>query len=286
VRSASINSPRNRLLRYAGAMLLPLLLPLLPLLPLPSQAQTKSLVPTTPLLLVTPLVGAVAEPRALTLTGQWPDTCVPVAATLDTSVFTVTQTVIIRLQVPLTLAPCAQVLTPYRFEIPYTAGQVGVSRVLIVSSNGRVKGEGRIVTAPAGVTRAAGNITGAWFDPATNGSGLSFVHAYQGSDTVFGAWYLYDKEGIPRWFSIQGVKWSDGGTVMEGSLYESRAGADVCAQTVIACPATSVSATPIGRVRAKFEGIWLLSDTVPQGRIEAFSNSGVPLFASNIIRAF
>ncbi len=240
---------------------------------------------TTPLLTVLPLVGVVAQPRTLTVTGQWPITCAPVAATLDASLIPAAKTVTIRLQAPLTTVACAQALTPYRFDLAYTAREVGVVRVLMVSSTGAPSGEGRIVTTVPGVVRSAGNISGAWYDPLTNGSGLSFIHAYQGSDVVFGTWYLYDNNGLSRWFSIQDVTWNEGGTVMEGKLYETRAGADVCPQTVVACPATSTSLTTVGRMRATFIGIGLLSDTAPQARIEAFSNSNVLLFSSNIARA-
>jgi hypothetical protein len=242
---------------------------------------------TTPLLTVSPAVAAVAEPRTLTVTGLWPNTCAPVAATLDSSLFTVAKTITIRLQVPLTLVACAQVLTPYRFDLAYAAREVGVTRVLMVSSTGAPTGEGRVVTTAApGLSRSAGNISGAWYDRATSGSGLSFIHAYQGSDAVFGTWYLYDRDGLPRWLSIQDVTWSEGGTVMEGKLFETRAGADICPQNIIACPANSTSLAKIGRIRATFVGIDLYNDVSPQARIEAFSNTNTLLFSSNIIRAF
>lgn len=258
-------------------------------LPRMAGAQSATLPPpTTPLLMVSPPVAAVAEPRTLTVTGLWPNTCAPVAATLDSSLFTVVKTITIRLQAPLTLVACAQVLTPYRFDLAYAAREVGVARVLIVSSTGAPTGEGRVVTTAAGsTTRSAGNISGAWYDPITSGSGLSFVHAYQGSDVVFGTWYLYDRNGVPRWLSIQDVTWSEGGTVMEGMLFETRAGgSDICPQNVIACPAVSTSLTKIGRMRATFVGIGLYDDVAPQARVEAFSNTNAPLFSSNIIRAF
>ncbi len=241
---------------------------------------------TTPQLSVKPLVGVVGEPRTLTVTGQWPNACPPVAATLDASLFTVAKTITIRLQTPLTLVACAATLTPYRFDLAYAAREIGVARVLMVSSTGTPTGEGRVETTTLGMTRAAGDISGAWFDPATSGSGLSFVHAYQGSDTVFGTWYLYDRDGLSRWITIQGVTWSEGGMVMDGSLYETRAGADICSPSVIACPASSVALAKIGRVHASFTGIGLQSDTKPQARIEAFSNTDTLLFSSNISRAF
>jgi hypothetical protein len=270
-----------------GMMMCTLMLCVFIAMPRMADAQSSTLpLTTTPLLMVSPMVAAVAEPRTLTVTGQWPNTCAPVAATLDSSLFTVAKTITIRLQAPLTLVACAQVLTPYRFDLAYAGREVGVARVLIVSSTGAPTGEGRVVTTAPGLTRSAGNISGAWYDRVTSGSGLSFIHAYQGSDAVFGTWYLYDRDGLPRWLSIQDVTWSEGGTVMEGKLFETRAGADICPQNVTACPATSTSLAKIGRMRATFAGIDLYNDVSPQAKIEAFSNTNTLLFSSNIIRAF
>jgi hypothetical protein len=285
--NALIHTKNNR--RASRAMVLfaivVTLLLLVAAMPRAVQAQGLPL-PTTPTLFVTPAVGAAGEARALTVSGQWPNSCAPVAATLDTSVAATTKMLIVRLQAPLTLAPCAQVLTRYRFELAYTPNEDGVLRVRLVSSTGSPTGEGRIVTAVAGTTRAAGDITGIWYDPTTNGSGLSFTHAYQGSDAVFGTWYLYDRDGTPRWLSIQGVKWSSGGLVMEGTLYRTFSGADVCGQTLIACPASSAPAVQIGRVKASFIGIDIGNDIAPQATIEAFDNNNVPLFSSKIFRLF
>jgi hypothetical protein len=270
-----------------GMMMCTLMLCVFIAMPRMADAQSSTLpLTTTPLLMVSPMVAAVAEPRTLTVTGQWPNTCAPVAATLDNSLFTVAKTITIRLQAPLTLVACAQVLTPYRFDLAYAGREVGVARVLIVSSTGAPSGEGRIVTTVPATTRSAGNISGAWYDRITSGSGLSFIHAYQGSDAVFGTWYLYDRDGLPRWLSIQDVTWSEGGTVMEGKLFETRAGADICPRSVTACPATNTSLEKIGRIRATFVGIDLYNDVSPQAKIEAFSNTNTPLFSSNIIRAF
>jgi hypothetical protein len=251
------------------------------------QARAQGLpLPTTPTLFVTPAVGAAGEARVLTVSGQWPNSCAPAAATLDTSVVATAKMLVVRLLAPLTLAPCAQVLTRYRFELGYTTSEDGVLRVRLVSSTGSPTGEGRVVTAALGTIRAAGDITGVWYDPATNGSGLSFTHAYQGSDSVFGTWYLYDRDGIPRWLSIQGVKWSAGGTAMEGTLYRTFSGADVCPPALIACPAASAPAVPIGRVKATFIGIDIGNDIAPQATVEAFDNANAPLFSSKIFRLF
>jgi hypothetical protein len=255
-----------------------------------------------PQVLVTPLVGVVGEPRTISIVGQWPNTCPPIAATLEDELLVPAKTVLVRVLVLLTSVPCPSGVTPYRFELPYTGREVGVVKVVTYSLNGGpVNGRGSIITAPVAtpatattaavpVAHSIADISGAWYEPATSGSGLSFNHAFAGSDSVFGTWFLYDSEGLPRWFSIQDVKWSrdanGNGTVMEGKLLETRAAANGCAPGINACPTSSASLATVGRVRATFVGFESGSVKPPQAKIEAFSVTDVLLFSSNIIRAF
>ena len=251
-----------------------------------------------PQLLVTPLVGVVGEARTLSVIGQWPDTCPPVAATLDDTLATAGKTILIRLLVLPTSVKCPPGVTPYRFEIPYVGREVGAMSVLIFGAVLPIlnNGKGSIVTiaatpvvagAPVVVpSHSAGDIGGAWYDPATSGSGLSFTHAYAGSDAVFGTWFLYGSDGAPRWFSIQEAKWSVSGTVMEGKLFETSAPANSCPPNIVACPASSTSLTSAGSIRATFVNIEVGNTKLPQAKVEAFSTAGVLLFSSNIIRAF
>jgi hypothetical protein len=252
----------------------------------------------SPQVLVTPLVGVVGEPRTISIVGQWPNTCPPIAATLEDELLVAAKTVLVRVLVLLTSVPCPSGVTPYRFELPYTGREVGVVKVVTYSLNGGpVNGRGSIITAPVAtpatattvavpVAHSIADISGAWYEPATSGSGLSFNHAFAGSDAVFGTWFLYDSDGLPRWFSIQEVKWSAGGTVMDGKLFETSATANSCKPGINACPTSSASLANIGRVRATFTGFEAGSTKPPQGKIEAFSTTDVLLFSSNIIRAF
>ena len=254
--------------------------------------------PPAPQLLVVPLVGVVGERRTLSVIGQWPDTCPPVAATLDDTLAAAGKTILIRLRVLPTSVKCPPGVTPYRFEIPYVGREVGAMSVLIFGAVLPLfnNGKGSIVTvaatpvvsgAPAVVpNHSAGDIGGAWYDPETSGSGLSFTHAYAGSDAVFGTWFLYGSDGVPRWFSIQEAKWSVNGTVMEGKLFETGAAVNSCPPNIAACPANSISLTSAGRIRATFVNIEVGSTKSPQAKVEAFSITDVPLFSSNIIRAF
>jgi hypothetical protein len=251
-----------------------------------AHAQNTSAPPANaPIFVVTPFNAPALTPRNIVVSGQWPDSCAPVAATFDTLLATDFSTIVLRLVQSQSLAPCAQVRTPYRFELAYTPLQTGILRVLITNTAGRPATESRIVTTPADVTRSAGNISGVWFDPATNGSGVTFVHGYTQSDSVFGTWYLYDANGNPRWLSMQNSVWREGGTVLEADLLQTQALAPECAP-LRACPATSGPARTIGRVKVTFVGIGVGSDVGAQGKIEAVGVDGVPLFSSSLIRLF
>ncbi len=251
-----------------------------------AHAQNTSAPPANaPIFVVTPFSAPALTPRNIVVSGQWPDSCAPVAATFDTLLATDFSMIVLRLIQPQTLAPCAQVRTPYRFELAYTPQQTGILRVLITSAAGRPATESRIVTTPADVTRSAGNISGVWFDPTTNGSGVTFVHGYINSDVVFVTWYLYDANGNPRWLSMQNSVWREGGTVLEADLLQTQALAPECAP-LRACPAVSGPARTIGRVKVTFVGIGIGSDVGAQGKIEAVGIDGVPLFSSNLIRLF
>jgi hypothetical protein len=158
-----------------------------------------------------------------------------------------------------------------------------------VTTGGIIRSESNVRTASqVGRTRAAGDITGAWYDPATNGSGLVFTHSFRTSDTVFGTWYLYETfTGNSRWYSIQNAVWQNGGTQLTGDLFDSRAGAFICDSG--SCPppirpAPVFLANKIGTVRISFISIGPYSDTQPQATAEAFSLNNTLLFTSNLIK--
>lgn len=240
---------------------------------------------------VQPLVADVAVARKIIVAGTWPDACAPVSATLDTKFSELTRTIVVQLLTPPTLVACAQVPTPYTYELPYVPAAKGVTTILAYTNTGgsnpgalTLRTTGRVVVAPADTVWSGGDIGGAWYDPATNGSGLTFVHNYLGNDGLFGTWYLYDSQGLPRWYTLQEGKWSKNGTVVEGKLFESRGAA--CPQVVLYCPTTSVgAATEIGLFRATFSGLGsVLGPPNLPAKIEAIAPNGAVLFSSNIQR--
>jgi hypothetical protein len=239
--------------------------------------------PTIALVQVTPLNAPPGTERTVVIAGQWPDSCVP-GIFVDSSLVAQIRTIFIsRVTNPIGGRVCLQVLTPYRFEFAYTPTVTGITRVL-VNGSASTRGEGKIITSTDNAPRAAKDISGNWYDPDSNGSGLTFTHGYLTSDTVFGTWYVYDRSGVARWYSIQNVVWKDNGS-FEGVLYETAAPPGKCPMVITdpACPQASTSIKQIGTVKATFTGIFPLDDTGPQARIEAFSPTNTLLFSSRVI---
>jgi hypothetical protein len=252
-----------------------------------------SISPLVPIITVVPEVAIPKTARTIVISGQYQAGCPFAQPVLDGAGGLLINGVVIRMDPVPTLVPCnTNLLQPYRFELPFTPLEVGTKRVLVASTGGGILSESQIRTAASqGATRAVGDITGAWYDPKTNGSGLQFTHNFAGSDIVFGTWYLYDDNGNARWLSIQNVVWQAGGTAFVGDLYESRA--TTCFSFVPPCarvslpypyPLPASSITKIGSVRFTFTGISPYSDTLPQGVAEALSPQGQQLFVSSIVR--
>jgi hypothetical protein len=253
------------------------------LAPQMSAAQTNaSPLATIAVVQTTPVNAPPGVTRTVTVFGQWPDSCVP-GIVVDESLAAQTRTLFVnRVTNPIGGRVCLQVLTPYRFEFAYTPTVNGITRVL-VDGSASTRGEGRIITSADNAPRAGKDISGNWYDPDSNGSGLTFNHGYLTSDAVFGTWYVYDRAGVARWYSIQNVVWKDGGS-FEGVLYETAALPGKCPTVITdpACPQASASIKQIGTVKATFTGIFPLDDTGPQAKIEAFSPTNTLLFSSRV----
>jgi hypothetical protein len=252
-----------------------------------------NIVALTPVITVVPEVDVPKTARTIVISGQYQAGCPFEQPVLDGAAGLLINGVVIRMDPVPTLVPCnTNVLQPYRFELPYTPLEAGTRRVLVASSSGGIRSESQIrTTATQGRVRAVGDITGTWYDPRTNGSGLQFTHTFAESDVVFGTWYLYDDNGLARWLSIQNVVWQAGGTAFVGDLFESRSAS--CFNAVPPCarptlpypqPAPASSTNKIGTVRFTFSGLGPYSDTQPQAVAEALSTQGQQLFVSNIVR--
>jgi hypothetical protein len=205
-------------------------------------AQTDlTLPPFSPIVTVSPLVADIGVPRTIQVSGSWPDGCAPVSASLSVSTIPGQTTLNFRLQQPLTFAACTQVVTPYSHTLSYTPTQAGVQRIAVMLTDGRYLGGGQLITQASGQPRASVDLTGAWYTPVTNGSGLALFHSQSTTDVMAGAWYVYDSTGKPFWYLIQNGRWQSN-TAFAGNLVETQAGAGACTLSLPACARTQQSA--------------------------------------------
>jgi hypothetical protein len=144
---------------------------------------------------------------------MWPTACIPTHAQLGfPPSWEAKQRLGIMLAEPLTFAPCAAVLTPYRFELDYTPEAAGQVEVLVMTTQGSPLGRGTLVTGDAGAPKARYDVTGAWFDPQTAGSGLQITHDFGGSDAVHASWLVFDPAtGLSSWYDIEQGTWDADG---------------------------------------------------------------------------
>jgi hypothetical protein len=251
---------------------------------LPAAATTPAPATINVAVSVAPLVAAPGVARTIKLTLDVASGCIPPSFALDTADTAQTGFVVIR---PLFLVEpfCP---APGKFErtFTYTPSAEGVIRVLFPAVTRGASVEARVITAAAGKTRSVVDISGLWYDPASNGSGLTIVHSFNGNDVAFGTWYLYDQAGPARWYSIQNTVWKENGSVLEGDLLESRAGSGCLPP--LPCPIASNQVVPVGTVKLSITGDALLGGSsvgVPLSiKVDAFSPTKVPLFSSNIVK--
>lgn len=132
-------------------------------------------------------------------------------------------------------------------SLTYVPRTVGILTVRMISPDGRVVAETSMETAAA--VRSTVNLDGMWFDPLTNGSGISFHHS-SGPDSIFGNWFMYGAapQGAPRWYSLQSMQWTSGGGVLVGTAYAAAAAAQPSCAAGDDCPRPAVLVGPAGSV--------------------------------------
>jgi hypothetical protein len=227
-------------------------------------------------IIVTPAVADAGVAREIKITGTWPG-CVPVGATLPAVRSVPPTALVVRLILPQTFAPCAAFL-PYTVTATYTPESRGITKLLVLNVDGEYLGEGLLDTRAPGDNHSALNITGMWYDPQSNGSGLTFVHSRVNDNAVFGTWYVYDGSGKPLWYTIQDAVWKSQGRVMEGWLYQTSAVANCPLPFIYGCPASIGLLAVVGRARVTITGNGTAT-------VEALTTGGTVIFSSNVIRA-
>ncbi len=116
------------------------------------------------------------------------------------------------------------------------------------------------------------NITGLWYDPATTGSGVSFVQSKSGSNIVFGTWFMAGGS----WYSLQQLEWNAAGDGLEGVAFEVQSKTAACPNAT-PCPAAAQTLVPVGSVSIKIKGP---NDIY----IQAFDGTHQSAFASNLTK--
>jgi hypothetical protein len=164
-------------------------------------------------------------------------------------------------------------------SVQITPDSEGDLRVVVMNSFGGYSGETVIHTRAAVSNRSTIDLTGMWYDPATFGSGVTFLHAGSGSDQVFGTWYVYDNAGNPRWYSIQSVQWHDGGTRATGTLYLTSGHCVSYPSPIVGCPVAAMSVLPSGTVTINVLG-------PNNAQITATALTGGASFTSSLIRSY
>ena len=229
---------------------------------------------------VTPITAAPGVAREIRISGHWPG-CPPVGVTFGGTSQGVT-TRVLRMLLPATLLACPAAFLPYSVTTTLIPTARGIDKLLVLNVDGEYLGETLIDTRAPADDRSGFNITGMWYDPQSNGSGLTFVHSRVNDNAVFGTWYVYDSSGKPRWYTIQNATWKSQGRVLEGVMYQTLAPVRAsCPAPLTACPAEVISlllVVGVGRARVTLTG-------PDRALVEALAPDGAVVFSSNVIRA-
>jgi hypothetical protein len=230
-----------------------------------------SLLPPLAVVAAEPPVAPPGTPRKIVVAGLWPNACIPTHAQLGfPPSWARTQGIGILLAEPLTFVACATVLTPYRFELDYTPAVAGQVEMMVMTSQASPLATGTLVTGDAQSPKAYYDVTGAWFDPQTTGSGLQITHDFRQSDKIFATWQVFDAAtgGLSHWYALEQGQWQADGLVWQGFLYEVKADPSGCTAPC-AMPLSHVSF--VGVVRLTFSpsyvhgGLDAAMDLLPTG---------------------
>jgi hypothetical protein len=252
-------------------------------------ASTPPVQPDKATLTVQPAVAAPGVPRIITVRALALENCPPSAAldvSQDADKVAKTNVLIVRVRTPVPQLPlrCSDILVPKEISVSYTPTNAGVVQLIVQSGYSQFRATGSLITTTS-ASHSAMDISGLWYDPATNGSGVVLQHGFRNSDTAFGTWYLYDQFGLPHWFSMQEGKWNQDGTIWEASLYETQSISPAgCLGGPIGCPAPVTSTRLVGAFRATVSGSDRAGGSPVRIKAEAISPADKVLFSSTLER--
>jgi hypothetical protein len=232
--------------------------------------------PYTPRISVTPAIAPVGVERVISVSGVWPTGCIPTALTPLRDAVAFTRALPLRLEISLTLVACTQAITPYEYKTTFTPTRAGDYRIIAYTADGVTTNELLMAVQSLDSTQSLYNLTGMWYDLSTSGSGIVFVHSYLSSDSVFGAWFMYDQKGDARWYSAQDGRWRND-TEWNGTLYETSAAPNACANNLSVCPLPFKSLRRVGTARVTMSGRF-------DAKLDALASDGAVLFSSTLIK--
>jgi hypothetical protein len=217
------------------------------LVALPSASMAQA---TTPLrLTVTPEVAEPGVARTIRLSGTWPFVCSrPSSISVVNTPFPTLSAGLTLNSADIVFSPCPPTLSDVSLTTTYTPQTAGVL-TLTLTNSGQFIAQGSLITRSISEPRAGADLTGAWHDPATPGSGLALYHSQGGSDLMAGALYVYDTAGKPHWLLLQAVRWTGPATFF-GELRNVTAGAANCG-LLPACANTQTASAQVGRVNGE-----------------------------------
>ncbi|MBL8522398.1 MAG: hypothetical protein JNN20_01795 [Betaproteobacteria bacterium] len=132
--------------------------------------------------------------------------------------------------------------------------------------------EATMITTAVGTATPRYDINGMWYDPASDGSGISMHQTPAAGVGTLGTWFMFDKNGVTRWYSLQASSWIAADT-LEGLFIEAIAS---CGKGA-ACPAPAIVLTPTFNFRMVFQ-------SATSATAEVFGEGGALLFKSELRR--
>lgn len=168
------------------------------------------------------------------------------------------------------IAYCASPAATFTFS----PAQAGVVQVRMLLPDQTIAATVEIESVSA--ARSQVNLDGMWFDPETNGSGISFYHA-AASDSVFGTWFMFGSAGGTRWYSLQSLKWIFDGKSLVGTVYQVNAPGKATCLAGDDCPRKAGPVAIAGSVA-------LVVIDQNNLQIDAFSPFGQRVFSSRVRR--
>lgn len=185
---------------------------------------------------------------------------------------------------PPAITPCPAVVASVEQTFQFTPKKAGVIRVKVKQPSGPLTGSTSILTSAKGETRGLADVSGMYFENATNGSGIAIHHDVQGAKSgLFGAWFAYDAEGKPRWLTIQETRWETT-DMLVGNLYETKANPNQCAAATPLCLTRFSSIQKIGTVRINFFILRPLDDVIRATEARAIGLDGTTLFSASVFK--